>query len=605
MRKNLPWALFALYLTLAGSYWGLELDSFVGDLPFFRLGTLLLAADVFFVPLLPLFFYVLTASAPALPRRRALLAAVRGLNALYLLLVIFFAVYKSVRRQDFDFYFFWYNADDALPVIWKLFAPWIPVVLLAGAALFLVQKNGFEPVSRLFRRSPRKAWTAAAVALACCLACQAATLRSLRGSAAGFVYSNFLSDRTLRDDYRALYEKHVAALEEAPPRATARFDPSALGDAVFVVKQESLNGLLTGPRVTPQLLRAARDGILLPKMYGNTIQSLRGYGCILCGTPPSATLALADAYSAEDLGRLRCLPRIFQGLGYRTLYFFGGSRNPRIVRFAQAVGFEKVLADDIMRPGDAKFDWGYREDVFYRRVHEYLRAHCAGRKVFVFIDTGATNHTPFEVLDPALKDKVPFPDPKGFTENISNTTFVQDAYFGAFYDLFRRDYGGNGTVIAVSDHSWPIPVHKDNIYNERGAYEENFLISMVFVPPAAKAAKFDIGAEVAARFSQMDIQPTVLDLLGMERPALLGESFAPWLLAGAGGGRREPRRAKVSVQPYGGGFISLVRYPKKYLFDVLGQDVKVYDLEKDPKETSPATHGTDRDLPLLHGFFQK
>jgi hypothetical protein len=57
------------------------------------------------------------------------------------------------------------------------------------------------------------------------------------------------------------------------------------------------------------------------------------------------------------------------------------------------------------------------------------------------------------------------------------------------------------------------------------------------------------------------------------------------------------------VQPYGGGFISAVRYPHKYLFDVLGQNVKEYDLNKDPGELSPAIQSVEKSLPLIKEFF--
>lgn len=308
-----------------------------------------------------------------------------------------------------------------------------------------------------------------------------------------------------------------------------------------------------------------------------------------------------DEYTPEEIEKLTCLPQLFRSLGYRTLYFFGGSRNPRIVSFAHSTGFEEVLSDEIMRPGDIKFDWGYREDIFYRRVFEHLDNHYAGDKIFVFLDTGATNHTPFEVLDEALLDTIPFPKPGKFEERLSNTTFVQDAYFGLCYDLFRARFGERGSLVAVSDHSWPLPIHKHNIYNERGAWEENFLISLLFVPPADSGGRFGSGVEVPERFSQMDLLPTMLDLLGMDHGALLGESFAPWL--GADGERTPPSMAKLSIQPYGGGYISVVRYPEKFLFDVLGRKVTIYDLERDPWERSPTEGDIQEHLPLIRSFF--
>ena len=606
MKRKLPAVLFVLYLAIWGSYCGLEINTFIEDQPFFQMSVLLLFINVVFILLIPPLLYGLCVQAPQW-LKKYLMPAILVFNSFYVHLAILLSIYKADRHMDFDFNFFWQNISDAWPVLWKIFAIWLIVIFISLIVFTLLQPLIFDPAARWLKEFSKFSWKfglTLGVAIAACALCQYFTITSVSGSAAGFLYTGFFSDRRLRDDYISLYAKHIEALKKDTLLTTDRFNPSVLGDSIFIVKQESLNGLLSDPEITPQLFRAGRDGILIPKMYGNAIQSLRGYSCILCGVPPSVTFALSDVYPADELSKLNCLPQIFRNFGYRALYFFGGSHNPRIVRFAESIGFEKVLADDIMSPKDIKFDWGYREDIFYLRVREYLKANYEGQKLFVFIDTGATNHSPFEVLDESLKRNVPFPTPAGFTERLSNTTFVQDAYLGNFYDIFREDYGDRGTLIAVSDHAWPIPIHKNNIFNERGAYEENFLISLLFVPPASEAETFDIGARVPVRFSQMDIQPTILDLLGIARPALLGESFAPWLLADPKRARTEPQKAKLSIQPYGGGFIAIHRYPQKYLFDILKKDVKVYDLSNDPLETSPTIDATDRYIFLIRDFFR-
>jgi hypothetical protein len=597
------WYFLVIYLALFGSFCGLEIDTFIGDLPFFQAGTFLLLFNVFFALLVPPLLYVLFSSIRPVWENRAARALFLFLNAVYFHFIAFLAIYKSVRKLDFDFYFFWYNTADALPVLWKLYAPWLFVILFSITAFIFLQKPAFSPVATYIRKSP---WKRALVLILVCAAsvsCQLVTLGKVRGSTAGFVYASFLSDRRIRSEYSKLYRKHIDTLRSDPPAPAGKGHPSVLGDVVFFVKQESLNGFLVQPQITPQLLRASKDGILFQKFYANSIQSIRGYECVLCGVPPSLTGALVDEYSVDELKDLKCLPRMFKSLGYHPLYFFGGSRNARIMRFAESIGFEEVLADEIAQPGDIKFDWGYREDVFYTRVYEYLQKRHAGDKLFVFIDTGATNHTPFEVLDKRLLDKIPFPEPKQFAERLSNTTFVQDEYFGRFYDLFQECYGDRGSLLVASDHSWPIPIHKNNIYNERGAFEENFRIPLLFVPPSSKRAQYAIGTVVEERYSQMDIFPTVLDLIGMKQRDLLGETFAPWLLASQGSGRSEPHRIKISIQPYGGGFISLVHYPEKYVLDVLGRDYTVFDLGRDPGERSPSSHLGGEPSSLIREFF--
>ncbi len=604
MPKKNGWYFFILYLAIFGSFCGLEIDTFNGELPFFRIDTLLLFLNILPVLLVPPAVYLLFSSFQSLWIHRAARTGVLILNSLYFHIVVFLLLYKAVRKQDFDMRFFWYNLEDVLPTVWKLFAPWTLAAVALIAAFIFLQEAAFSPVRKALGKSSRKAGLFLAWILLSSLLAQTATMDAVRGSTAGFLHANFLSDRRIRDEYRKLSQEHISFMKSRTRKPALLADPSILGDVVFFIKQESLNGLLTGSKITPQLLRAAQDGVLFEKQYANSIQSIRGYECILCGVPPSMTEAFSDLYPPDDFKQLGCLPQIFKSLGYRPFYFFGGSRNPRISRFAQSIGFEKVLTDEIVRPGDVKFDWGYREDIYFNRVHEYLQKRHPKDKLFVFIDTGATNHDPFEVLDDKLLNKIPFPKPKTFEERLSNTTFVQDAYFGGFYDFFLKHYAHRGTLLAVSDHAWPIPLHEFNVYNERGAFEENFLISMLFVPPKSRSRDFSVGSTVSLRFSQMDIVPTILDLIGIDQDCMLGESFAPWLLEAQKSQRTRSLKTKISIQPYGGGYISAIQYPQKYLFDVLGRKVRVYDLDRDPQELSPVVRNAGECMHVIRDFFQ-
>ena len=112
--KTCRW-LFVLYLAIAGSYCGLEIDTFLGDTPFFRIGTLLLFCNVLCVMLVPPIVCALFASIRCVWTNRAFRGILLVLNALYFLCAIFLALYKWARKIDFDFYFLWYNTADALP----------------------------------------------------------------------------------------------------------------------------------------------------------------------------------------------------------------------------------------------------------------------------------------------------------------------------------------------------------------------------------------------------------------------------------------------------------------------------------------------------------
>jgi len=605
MKRKLSMALFVLYLAIWGSYCGLEINTFVADLPFFQMSTLLIFINVFFILLIPPLLYWSCIQVPR-PLKKCLIPAVLIFNSFYVHLAILLAIYKAGRHTDFDFNYFWYNMSVAWSVLWKLFAPWLVVIFLSLGVFVFLQPLIFDPAARIldkFRKFSWKGRLALPVAIAACALCQFFTIETIRGSAAGFLYAGFFSDHRLRDEYRNLYVNHLKELMANGIGGAENGDASRLGDMIIMVQQESLNGLLVSPDVTPQLLRAAKNGVLLDELYGNSIQSERGYECILCGIPPNFTGILVEEYPIEEVEKIGCLPRIFKAMGYQPVVFYGGNPNPRATDLFKAIGFERILADDITQPDDLMYEWGYREDIWFTRVSDYITEHFKSGKYFIFITASATNHTPFKVVDARFHDMVPYPDPKKFEENLANTTFVQDAYFGHLYDMYRENYSDRATLIALSDHSWPISMHRHNIYNERGAFEENFRVAMLLIPPS-NSREFAVGTRVAQRFSQMDILPSFLELANIRQDFRLGESFAPWLLADPARERIGPQKLKVSIQPYGGGFIAVHRYPQKYLFDVLGKNVMVFDLLNDPMETSPSLHTTEQYISLIHEFFR-
>ena len=373
-----------LYLAIVGSYCGLELSTFAADLPFFQTSTLLLFINVVFILLIPPILYGLCARIPQ-RGKKYLMPVVLVFNSFCIHLAILLAIYKAGRHMDFDFNYFWFNLSVAWSVLWKLFAPWLIAIFLSLTAVIFLQQVVFEPAVRLVRKLSWRNGLLLGVAIAAAVLCQSFTIASVRGSAAGFLYASFFSDHRLRNEYRGLYDSHIKELKANGVGAAENGDASRLGDMIIMVQQESLNGLLVNPTITPELLRAAKDGILFSELYGNTIQSERGYESILCGVPPSIAGTLVEKYGVEEVGKIGCLPRLFKAMGYQPVAFYGGNPNPRTTRLLEAIGFERILASDITQPDDVVYDWGYREDIWFTRVNDYIVEHFDTGKYFIFI----------------------------------------------------------------------------------------------------------------------------------------------------------------------------------------------------------------------------
>jgi hypothetical protein len=347
------------------------------------------------------------------------------------------------------------------------------------------------------------------------------------------------------------------------------------GNHVFFFQWESLNGTLVSEVVTPHLLSIARrDGVLFPLIQGSSVQTIRAQESVLCGIAPSLRNPLA---SYEQLpNELECLPKILRRQGYRTLFFhsYFNLNFSHTGRFMRAIGFDEVHSSDIMQKGDPQLTWGYRDDIFYQRVFEYLER-FKDERLFVYIAVSGTNHFPF-FYDATLfpSSRVPHSSPRDFRKRLENLTFLQDSFFGEAYTAwYVPRYGAKSYAFVFGDHSWP--AGNRNIYNEIGYSQENFLTALAVIPPRDVTNNFYRGAVVPRWYSPLDYLPSLLDLLGIRGYRHLGTSFSSELFTYKKIDEVSSR-CLVSVQPYGGGFVSVLQFPQKFVFDTQNDTVSSF-----------------------------
>lgn len=397
------------------------------------------------------------------------------------------------------------------------------------------------------------------------------------------------------NEAKILYEHNfLQALDvyrKTPFSWSDKKDVGKLGDHIFILQLESVGSFMVNEKTMPVLLERAKQGVYFPEFSSNSVQTVRAQENILCGIPPTPRGRLTSVLKEEARQELSCLPSILQKEGYKTFFFkdheLGFHETDQLMK---SVGFEELHAGDIMKEGDPKYEWGYREDVFFDRVFEYLQQ-FSDQKTFVYIAVSASNHAPYHFdKDERFKDKVPYPNPQSRVERVSNSMFLQDAYTQTFFDHFDDEYP-ESTLLFMPDNAWPYPKHSEHIQNEAGGYEENFLIPFVFFPPKSQRDSYVVGTQVKQRFSQTDILPTLLAIAGgaSDYP-WVGRSFAPALY----GKDLQKQSLIVSVQPFHGGFLSVVNYPKKYLFDFAADQVLEFDLVSDPDEVRPVQVSSDQ-----------
>lgn len=362
------------------------------------------------------------------------------------------------------------------------------------------------------------------------------------------------------------------------PAALAR-TPVAPPPDVVVLMLESFAASMVerrtpdGREVTPVFNAFAREGVAVERFYSNSIQTSKGQFATLFSAIPSIRGKEFEPFADRSF---LSLPALLRRHGYRTVflqaYKDAGYDNTRA--FLTRNGFDVVQSvSEFMAPGDeAKvWGWGLQDDVFYRRCLERLdaiRRDSGDRPLFVVLAT-ISNHMPFTAIPESLEKLHPLADSP--LERFENSIHLSDRHFATFLDeLQTRPRLAAGLLLVTGDHSTPTGEH-GYFNNEVHADEEFFRIPLVVRWPGHLAPRRI--ADVP--FSQMDIAPTILDLLRLpvSRHALQGISLF-----------EERRRLHpiYLVQPYAGRFLAVVEYPWKIIRH-LDRDV-LYDLERDPGE---------------------
>jgi hypothetical protein len=492
----------------------------------------------------------------------------------YLVLLI----YKLIRRVDLDLTFLLYNSYSLLGYSSKLllFNPLLIIVSIVIIAVSLYLLTLYQKSVPLFKS--KKFLSMLFMFLALSLFSPLAYSNSL----SEFIKHNFLGASTLRETYNSYF---FAEIEKSFERSYKFEEPLFVGENVIILQLESLNSLLVNERVTPNLMKAKERGVFFPKHYASSVQTARSLEVILCGIPPSITSTLVHILPAEVLSQMLCLPRIFNDLGYKTYYFQAADLEfDAIGTFADKVGFEEVIFDEIMLPGDPKLLWGYREDVYFTRMFDYLLTESSTKNKFIYITVSSTNHYPFDAKDARYDSSFPYENANNLYEKISNTTFLQDVYLGNFLDQYFSEYHDNTTLVILGDHSYPIGHNTPlNISNEGFAYEENFAVPMLYIPPKQFSENYNIGKVVQNRYSHKEIFYAIVSILGQDEENMF--SFYCELVLPTCS--HVTRNVITVVQPFNGGFINIIDYPSKYVFGVRDVSLKLFDLEQDPDEKNP------------------
>ena len=258
------------------------------------------------------------------------------------------------------------------------------------------------------------------------------------------------------------------------------------------------------------------------------------------------------------------------GMGWSVFFLFSRRRGGTEFVFGRAWCRGWGVGDV-----DKKYQWkwGTRDGESYRKMLEFLDKQDGEKRQFAFHAT-ITTHYPFDQMPDDQRHM--FPRPRDMHQHMANSMHLVDQDIKHFFDeLSKRPRFKNSLVIITGDHSWPTGEHGITI-NGNGYFEEFFKIPFIMYWPGEVEPQ-----RVPGSFSQIDIAPTLCDVLNIDEPNhMLGQSMF----------------AKVNdkpihlIQPYAGTYLMAIKNQKKYVYHMQTKTELMYDLKNDPMETNDIFH---------------
>ena len=279
---------------------------------------------------------------------------------------------------------------------------------------------------------------------------------------------------------------------------------------------------------TPHLLALAREGTIFRNAFSAAPTCSPSRAALLTGVSPHSCGMLGLAHRGFHLNDYsRHLVQVLNGSGRETVLCGIQHEAPQ----AELLGYQRILGQqgyvmrDLMQ--DPNFSPAQWDLANAERVADYLRS--AGDGPF-FVSFGMfTTHRPYPpageavnpnhvLLPPMLHDT---PENRNDMADFIQAARVLDQCVGkVLHALAESGRDRDTLVLFTTDHGIPFPESKSALY------DSGIGVSLILRYPGNPRA----GQAVDALVSQLDLFPTICDLVGVERPAWLqGRSLLPLL----------------------------------------------------------------------------
>jgi lipoteichoic acid synthase len=323
-------------------------------------------------------------------------------------------------------------------------------------------------------------------------------------------------------------------------------------------------------QTTPFLDELAESSLLAERAYVVLPRSSKGSVSVNCGIEPA--LYPGPEFVPGDIPA-PCLTGLLKGQGYRTVFFQSNSN--AVDNFGDVVksmGYEEFYPTESMDTQGFQVTntFGYEDDIMLKPSEEWLRAR--GDEPFVAEYLTSTGHYGYQCV----------PNRYG-TENFSeddqlnryhNCLHYLDNFVKNLMDQYKElGLYDNTIFVLFGDHGEGFGEHGRFMHGDT-PYEEGLRIPLIIHTPG----RFENGERVQGLSSQIDILPTVLDLLGYE---VENGEYPGYSLLHELPEDRTLRFSCISNREC----LASIKGHQKYIYHYGKQPDEVFNLSTDPLET--------------------
>lgn len=250
---------------------------------------------------------------------------------------------------------------------------------------------------------------------------------------------------------------------------------------------------------TPFFDSLATQSLIATNAFANGRQSIHGMSSVLAGIP-----SLKDAFTSSPYSnqKIQSIVSVSNEMGYDTSFFHGAPNGSMgFLGFGNILGFKHYYGKTEYN-NDTDFDgmWGIWDEPFFQYFAKTLNTK---KSPFMATMFSASSHHPFKIPEKYQgkfkKGPLEIHEPIGYTD-FALKKFFETAKKMSWYQ--------NTIFVVVADHTNQIA------YPEYEKAMNRFAIPILFYSPNPK---YQLKGEITEPAQQMDIYPTLADLMGYNK----------------------------------------------------------------------------------------